>query len=81
MSQKQQKNCSNYCSANFPFWPSQHPCEKYDMCFIISSEILTQLLSSANSQHFTALNVAGPEYRFVSEEDIMVTVAFENFSQ
>jgi hypothetical protein len=49
---------------------SYNSCEKYDMCFIITSEALIQLVPSANSLHFTALNVADPEYRFVSEEDI-----------
>ena len=40
------------------------------MCFITSSEVLIQLVPIANSQNFTALNVAGPEYRFVSEKDM-----------
>ena len=38
------------------------------MCFTIESETLIQLVPNANSQRFTALNVAGLEHRFASEE-------------
>jgi len=46
-------------------WLSLNSCEQYDMCFIISNEELIRFVPSANSQHFTALNVAGSEYRFI----------------